>query len=242
MALTPKQQAFVDEYLVDLCGSKAAIRAGYSAKTARHIASQMLDKTEIQTAIKAAMEKRSERTEITADMVLRRWYDLMTADPNELVQYRRHACRHCHGAGHAYQWRDIVEFEEAQTKATQNKRAAPTDEGGYGYTTKAAPHPDCPRCDGDGHERAFFADTRNLSDKGRALYAGIKQGRDGLEVLMHDPQKAWDNVARHLGMFKDRLELTGKDGGPVEINSTGGVSGLLAAAKQAAGDADRSST
>lgn len=240
MALTAKQQAFVNEYLIDLCGAKSATRAGYSAKSARRIAVELLEKPEIQAAIKVAMEQRSERTEITADMVLQHWYDLATADPNELVQYRRHACRHCHGVDHAYQWRDIGEFEEAQAKAMQNKRAAPTDEGGYGYTTKAAPHPDCPRCDGDGDERPFFADTRNLSAKGRALYAGIKQGRDGLEVLTHDPQKAWDNVARHLGMFKDRLELTGKDGGPVEINSTGGVSGLLAAARQAASDADRS--
>ena len=200
----------------------------------------MLDKEEIQTAIKAAMEKRSERTEITADMVLQHWYDLATADPNELVQYHRHACRYCHGVDHAYHWRDIGEFEEAKTKATQNKRAAPTDEGGYGYTTHAAPDPRCPRCDGDGVERTYFADSRRLSTKGKALYAGIKQGRDGLEMLMHDREKAWDNVARHLGMFKDRLELTGKDGGPVEINSTGGVSGLLAAARQAVSDADRS--
>ncbi|WP_072379981.1 terminase small subunit [Novosphingobium sp. NDB2Meth1] len=242
MALTPKQQAFVNEYLIDLCGAKAATRAGYSAKSARRIAVELLEKPDVQAAIKLAMEQRSERTEITADMVLQHWFDLATADPNELVQYRRHACRYCHGDGHAYQWRDIGEFEEAKTKATQNKRAAPTDEGGYGYTTHAAPDPRCPRCDGDGVEKPFFADTRRLSAKGKALYAGIKQGRDGLEVLMHDPQKAWDNVARHLGMFKDRLELTGKDGGPVEINSTGGVSGLLAAARQAVGDADRSST
>lgn len=242
MALTPKQQAFVNEYLIDLCGAKAATRAGYSAKSARRIAVELLEKPDVQAAIKLAMEQRSERTEITADMVLQHWYDLATADPNELVQYRRHACRYCHGADHAYQWRDIGEFEEAKAKATQNKRAAPTDEGGYGYTTHALPDPRCPRCDGDGLEKTFFADSRRLSAKGKALYAGIKQGREGLEMLMHDREKAWDNVARHLGMFKDRLELTGKDGGPVEINSTGGVSGLLAAARQAVGDADRSST
>lgn len=242
MALTPRQQAFVHEYLIDLCGAKAATRAGFSAKSARRIAVQLLENPKIKAAIKLAMEQRSERTEITVDMVLQHWHDLATADPNELVQYRRYACRHCHGLDHAYQWRDEREFEEAKAKAVQNKRALPTCDGGFGYSSKREPNPDCPRCDGDGHEQTFIADSRQLSAKGKALYAGVRQSRDGLEMLMNDREKAWDNVARHLGLFKDRLELTGKDGGPVEINSTGGVSGLLAAAKQATADADRSST
>lgn len=69
--LTPRQQRFVDEYLVDLNGTQAAIRAGYSPKTAGRIAGQNLKKLEIQQAISAAQSKRQERTELTADEVIR---------------------------------------------------------------------------------------------------------------------------------------------------------------------------
>ena len=70
--LTPKQQRFVDEYLVDLNATQAAIRAGYSAKTAGSIGQRLLKKVEIQAELAAAMAARGERTEITADYVLRR--------------------------------------------------------------------------------------------------------------------------------------------------------------------------
>lgn len=68
--ITPKQQRFVEEYLVDLNATQAAIRAGYSRKTARQIGEQNLSKLDIQSAITKAREKRSERTQITVDRVL----------------------------------------------------------------------------------------------------------------------------------------------------------------------------
>lgn len=70
MALTAKQQRFVDEYLKDLNAAQAAIRAGYSAKTSRSISSELLTKPNIQAAIADRMGKRSERTAITVDRVL----------------------------------------------------------------------------------------------------------------------------------------------------------------------------
>ncbi|MGW8180466.1 MAG: terminase small subunit [bacterium] len=69
-ALTPKQRRFVEEYLVDLNSTQAAIRAGYSKKTARFIGSENLTKPNISEAIQEAMETRSERCEISADKVL----------------------------------------------------------------------------------------------------------------------------------------------------------------------------
>lgn len=68
--LTDKQKTFVDEYLLDLNATQAAIRAGYSKKTAQRIGSENLSKPLIQAAIAKAMKARSERTEITADRVL----------------------------------------------------------------------------------------------------------------------------------------------------------------------------
>lgn len=70
MSLTRKQQQFVDEYLIDLNATQAAIRAGYSKKTAGAIGAENLEKPEIAEAIQAAMDERAERTEITADYVL----------------------------------------------------------------------------------------------------------------------------------------------------------------------------
>ena len=69
--LTDKQKRFVEEYLVDLNATQAAIRAGYSEKTAEQMGYQLLQKTSVQEAIQLAMAARSERTEITQDMVLR---------------------------------------------------------------------------------------------------------------------------------------------------------------------------
>jgi phage terminase small subunit len=68
--LTPKQQLFVKEYLIDLNATQAAIKAGYSEKTAEVIGFENLRKPKIQAEIQAAMDQRAERTKITADYVL----------------------------------------------------------------------------------------------------------------------------------------------------------------------------
>lgn len=68
--LTPKQARFVEEYLVDLNATQAAIRAGYSQKMAGRIGFQLLEKTGIQTAIQASQIERSARTGVTADRVV----------------------------------------------------------------------------------------------------------------------------------------------------------------------------
>ena len=69
--LTPKQEVFVREYLIDLNATQAAIRAGYSAKTANKIGTELLGKTSIAAAIDAQKSRREERTAITADWVLK---------------------------------------------------------------------------------------------------------------------------------------------------------------------------
>lgn len=71
-ALTPKQSAFVREYLIDLNGTKAAIRAGYSKKSADEIAAQLMKRPHVKAAVEAAIAKRSQKTEIDAEWVLNR--------------------------------------------------------------------------------------------------------------------------------------------------------------------------
>lgn len=68
--LTARQQRFVDEYLIDLNATQAAIRAGYSVQTAGSIGEENLKKPEIETAIKKAKAERSRRTGINADRIL----------------------------------------------------------------------------------------------------------------------------------------------------------------------------
>ena len=70
MSLTPKQERFVAEYLIDLNATQAAVRAGYSEKTAQMIGSENLAKPMVAAAVAAAVAKRSERTNITQDYVL----------------------------------------------------------------------------------------------------------------------------------------------------------------------------
>lgn len=70
MKLTEKQKAFVREYLVDLNATQAAIRAGYSEKTARQAGHRMLTNVDIQQAIQSALQKREQKLEITQQSVV----------------------------------------------------------------------------------------------------------------------------------------------------------------------------
>ncbi|MFV0245740.1 MAG: terminase small subunit [Qingshengfaniella sp.] len=70
MKLTEKQKRFAAEYLTDLNGTQAAIRAGYSAKTAGQMAEKLLKKGEIQSLVQQGMGARAKRTAITQDYVL----------------------------------------------------------------------------------------------------------------------------------------------------------------------------
>jgi phage terminase small subunit len=68
--LTPKQERFIQEYLVDLNGTQAAIRAGYSKRTARDTASEYLAKPHIKAAVNQLKEKRAKETGVTAEWVI----------------------------------------------------------------------------------------------------------------------------------------------------------------------------
>ena len=69
--MTPKQARFVEEYLIDRNGTQAAIRAGYSERSAEVTASRLLRNDKVAAAIRKATEKRSERVELKADDVIR---------------------------------------------------------------------------------------------------------------------------------------------------------------------------
>ena len=129
--LTQKQALFVKEYLVDLNATQAAIRAGYSAKTAGQMGDENLKKPQISAAVQKGIEKRNKRIEITQDKVL-----------EDIESIKRHAMR---------------EIYDAQGNVIMSN-----------YPT--------------------------------ALRAAELHGK-------------------HLGIFKDKFELTGANGGPVRIQT-----------------------
>ena len=149
--LTPKQKLFVDEYLIDLNAKQAAIRAGYSPKTAEQIGYQMLHKTSVSDAISRAMAERSRRTGVTADRVL-----------NELAKI---------GFANAA---DIINFGIATVKEDSSR-----DDTACIQSIKVKT---IPTEDGDITER---------------------------EVKLYDKKAALELIGRHLGMWKDKVEVFG---------------------------------
>lgn len=83
--LTPKQERFVEEYLVDLCATQAAIRAGYSVKTAHVIGHENLNKPKISMRVQERLAEISKRTGINQERVLRELARIAFANPVEIV-------------------------------------------------------------------------------------------------------------------------------------------------------------
>lgn len=224
--LTRKERRFRDEYLIDLNGTRAVIRCGFKGKRPDVKASKMLARPHVRAAIDKAIAERAERTRISADQVVAEWEAIARADAGELSEYRRESCRYCWGIGHRYQHtpaemeRRRGEYDRMSADACKSPDAKPIqafDEmGGVGFNPHREPNPDCPECFGEGVGRPHYHDTRHLSADGRALFAGVKVTKDGIEIKTHSKDRALEALGRHLGMDKKLLELTGKDGGPIE--------------------------
>ena len=87
-SLTDKQRKFVDEYLIDLNATQAAIRAGYSMKTAHSIGQENLKKPEIQRRLEQRQKSREKRTEITQDRVLTELAKIGFASITDYLEYK----------------------------------------------------------------------------------------------------------------------------------------------------------
>jgi phage terminase small subunit len=144
--LTPKQETFVREYLVDLNATQAAIRAGYSPRTANKQGAQLLAKPAIRAAIAAAKLDRGERLGVEADRVLREIASMAFYDPVDLT-----------GLG-------------------------------------------SPR------------DIKHLPEDVRRAIVGWSWDRNGnFTIKLADKSKALDQLARHLSLYNDKVELQGLD-------------------------------
>lgn len=163
--LNPKQQRFVEEYLIDLNATQAAIRAGYSAKTAQQMGSENLSKPVIAAAIAEAKAKRSARIEVTQDDVAR---ELALLGFSNMLDYAE-----IQDDGLA-----VVDL----SKLTRDQAAAISE---------------------------MTVEDREV--EGRRIGNKVK-------IKLVDKRGALVDLGKHLGMFPNRHELTGKDGGPVALS------------------------
>ena len=146
--MTQKQKRFIEEYLIDLNATQAAIRAGYSPDTAQQTGSENLSKPVIRAQIDRAMAERSKRTGVNAERVVQELAKIAFVNAAEVIDPKT---------------------------ATVKEDALPED---------------------------------------TAAIQSVKVktfGEDGLEreIKMADKIKALELLGKHLGMFKDKIELSG---------------------------------
>lgn len=157
-ALTAKQQVFVQEYLVDLNATQAAIRAGYSKRTAEWIGPQLLGKTHVAEAVHRAIAKREERTEITQDRVLKEYAKLAFLDPRRFYDENGNLI-------------DIPDLDPDVAAALSAMEVT--------------------------------WERNGENEDGTPKFCAVRK------IKFSDKKAALDSIARHLGMFKDKTELTG---------------------------------
>ena len=118
--LTPKQARFVEEYLVDLNATQAAVRAGYSARSANSWGSKVLKTAAVAEAIAEAQAARAARTRVTADRVVKELAKVAFGDPRRLFTW---------GPGGVV-LRDSAELSEAEAALVSEVSESKTSAGG----------------------------------------------------------------------------------------------------------------
>jgi phage terminase small subunit len=117
MKLNQKQRTFCEEYLIDLNATQAAKRAGYSEKTAKDMGCQNLAKPNIREYIQQLMNKRSERTDITADKVLGELANIAFDDIKNYLSFRNDKVENDLGFEED---RVVVAIKDSETIDTRN--------------------------------------------------------------------------------------------------------------------------
>lgn len=154
--MTHKQQMFVKEYLIDLNATQAAIRAGYSKKTADRIGPELLGKTCVAKAIQEAMDKRAARVEITADRVLQ----------------------------------EIAKLAFANLQDFYNENGSLKD---------------------------IHSLPRDIAVALSSTKVNLTEACAVQEIKLHDKKGSLELLGRHLKLFTDKTEITGKDGAPLDL-------------------------
>lgn len=229
--LSPTQQAFCREYLVDLNATQAYRRANptQAPESANANAYRLMVNDGVRAEIQRLMDERAVITGFAADRVLFKWIEQALADPRELAMIRVGSCRHCWGVHHQHQYTEsewdnaLSAHADAQAEARQlHIKQGGTAEtfvaepcpkrGGTGYKPNRPPNPDCPECHGDGRARVVLRNQTALSPGALAMFGGVKSGKDGVQIIFNDSRKhALQQIALHLGMFNGDRAKTIED-------------------------------
>ena len=127
MLLTEKQKRFVDEYLVDLNATQAAIRAGYSERSASAIGCENLGKPELADAISVAQAERSRRTKVTADDVVAELWRIATTSSSDRTRVLALSWLGKHLAMFTQRAHVSVELPQVQFVLTRESIPGPAD-------------------------------------------------------------------------------------------------------------------
>lgn len=216
--LSPRHERFCELYVRTGIATAAAEGAGYSPRRAKQTGHELLQRPDIQARLEQLRGEVAEVAKLEAADLVQYFWTIATADPNELIEYRRTCCRHCWGLHHQYQrttqeiYLAVRSFALAQLAKPQKRRGEPVvfefhdGDGGPGWDPEREPNDECPECFGQGIERTHIHDTRLLSPAARRLYAGVKITKDGLQVQMQDQQAAAVNAGKIIGAFKEVVE------------------------------------
>lgn len=170
--LTPKQERFCEEYLIDLNKTQAAIRAGYSKDSAHSIGEENLRKPEIIKRVDELKALRQESLLITPESVLKELYDLAMVDITE-----------------AY---DDAGWLKPLSEIPKNVRRAIA-----GLEVNEL-------FDGQGDDKHII---------------GVAK-----KIKFYDKNKSLEMLGRHLKMFTDKKEVSGADGGPIQVKNVSDLS------------------
>lgn len=209
---TVRQDKFA-EHLARHGNQAAAYRQSYDVRpntapnTVYACASRLANQPHVAARVREYRQQFALETIASAQEVGQVLWDIVTADPNEIIYTAKRCCRYCYGVDHRYQWIDENEYFEAVAKAIDADQKSPTDAGGYGYARALEPAHDCPHCLGDGWAETVICDTRKLSGPARRLYAGMDFKKGEWVPMMHDKMKAVQLYAVMIGAAKGLDEL-----------------------------------
>lgn len=163
----------------------------------------------------------------------------------DLTRYEHRNCRYCNGIGHKRQWIDEDEYADACAEVLDHnatcakeslQRPMPDDSGGYGFNAHGSPVPHCPKCDGFGIQKAVFCDTRTLTGDAALAFKGVKETKNGIEVLTHDVDKAKERLLRAAGAFGDDAASVARGAAAGAAAGAGAATALRERLKAMSGD------
>jgi len=217
--LTPKMLAFCRELPVDGNKTQAAIRAGYSEKSAANMGSVLSREPKIKAQIQRNMQIAADAAQVSAELVLAEIYAVATSDSRDLISVYQDCCRFCYSAINGERQWTRGEYSEALEATQKAGTPAPPIRGGLTYNAKLPPVESCAECFGRGLTTVVVKDSRKISRAASKLLAGMKSTKDGVEIKTHDKMAALLALAKITGLLRDRTEITGAGGGPIALTA-----------------------